>query len=196
MLGAGFVYQHPWAKDVGVVLNFDARGSSGPVMMYETSYKNGWLIKEFVKAAPHPTANSLTPAIYELMPNKSDFTIFKEADFAGLNFGYIIGLNHYHTPLDTLTNIDHRTLQQEGSTALALTRHFGNLNLTSMAARENEANEVYFDVLNSALISYSESWVVPLAVLVCLSFVALVALGFKNKHLTGSGLAVGLLPFR
>jgi len=194
LLGAkAFVYQHPWAKEVGVVLNFDARGTSGPVIMFETSDKNGWLIKEFAKAAPHPAANSLAPALYALMPNDTDLTVFKVAGFAGLNFAYIVGLNHYHTPLDNLTNIDHRSLQHEGSTALALTRHFGNLNLNSRAAHENEANEVYFDLLNSAIISYSEQWVVPLAIVVCLSFVALVTFGFKNKYLTWYGLAVGFM---
>jgi hypothetical protein len=192
-LGAkAFVYQHPWAGDVGLVLNFDARGTSGPVIMFETSEKNGWLIKEFAKAAPHPVANSLAPAIYAQMPNDTDLTVFKEAGFAGLNFAYITGLNHYHTPLDNLTNLDHRSLQHQGSTALALTRHFGNLNLPGRAA-QNEANDVYFDVLNSAIVSYSEQWVVPLAVVVCLSFVALVVFGFKNKHLTCYGLFIGFM---
>jgi Peptidase family M28 len=191
LLGAkAFAYQHPWAKDVGVVLNFEARGSSGPVIMFETSDQNGWLIKEFAKAAPHPAANSLAPAIYALMPNNTDLTVFKEAGLAGLNFAYITGLNHYHSPLDNLTNIDHRSLQHQGLTALALTRHFGNLNLNSAAAQENE---VYFDVLNSAIVYYSEQWVVPLAVLVCLSFVVLVAFGFKNRHLTPYGLFIGLM---
>ncbi len=190
LLGArAFVYQHPWAKDVGVVFNFDARGSSGPVIMFETSPRNGWLIKEFGKAAPHPSANSLSQAIYELMPNKTDFTVFKEGGLVGLNFAHIVGRNHYHNPSDNLTNIDHSTLQHQGSTALALTRHFGNLDLTSPA----QQNEVYFDVLNSAVVSYSEWWVVPLAVLVFLGFVALVVFGFKNKHLTGSGLTVGFI---
>ncbi len=189
-LGAqAFVYQHPWAKDVGVVLNFDARGNSGPVIMFETSRNNGWLIKEFAKVAPHPAANSLAPAIYELMPNNTDLTVFKEAGFAGLNFAYIAGLKHYHTPLDNLTSIDHRSIQHQGSTALALTRHFGNLSLTTTA----QHNEVYFDVLNYAIISYSEQWVVPLAVVVSLIFVLLVAFGFKNKHLTGFGLVVGFM---
>ncbi|HET6977237.1 MAG TPA: M28 family peptidase [Pyrinomonadaceae bacterium] len=190
LLGAkAFVYQHPWAKDVGVVLNFDARGTSGPVIMFETSPKNGWLIKEFAKVAPHPAANSLSQAIYWLMPNSTDFAVFKERGFDGLNFANLVGLNHYHTPLDNLTNIDHRTLQHHGATALALARHFGNLNLTGAA----QGNEVYFDVLNSAIVSYSESWVAPLAVLVCLSFVALLVFGFKNNHLTGYGLTIGFL---
>jgi hypothetical protein len=189
-LGAkAFVYQHAWASKVGVVFNFDARGTSGPVIMFETSDKNGWLIKEFGKAAPHPTANSLAQAIYWLMPNNTDFTVFKDAGIAGLNFAYIAGLNHYHSPLDNMTNLDHRSLQHQGATALALTRHFGNLDLTSMA----HENEVYFDVLNAMLVSYSERWVVPLAVLVCSIFVALVVFGFKNRQLTGSGLVVGFM---
>jgi hypothetical protein len=189
-LGAkAFVYQHAWVRDVGVVLNFDARGTSGPAIMFETSDNNGWLIKEFAKAAPHPTASSLAQAIYRLMPNNTDFTVFKDAGFAGLNFAYIVGLDHYHTALDNLTNLDQRSLQHQGATALALTRHFGNIDLNSTA----HENEVYFDVLNAMLISYSERWVVPLAVLVCASFVVLGVFGFKNKHLTFSGLVVGFM---
>jgi acetylornithine deacetylase/succinyl-diaminopimelate desuccinylase-like protein len=34
LLGAiAFVQQHPWAKDVGIVLNFEARGDHGPSIM-------------------------------------------------------------------------------------------------------------------------------------------------------------------
>lgn len=40
-LGArAFVKEHPWVNDVGVVLNFDARGRGGPVIMFETSPGN------------------------------------------------------------------------------------------------------------------------------------------------------------
>jgi hypothetical protein len=123
------------------------------------------------------------------MPNNTDLTVFKEAGFAGLNFAYIMGHNHYHSALDNLANIDHRSLQHQGLTALALTRHFGNLNLNNTS----HENEVYFDVLNSAIIGYSEQWVVPLAVVVCLSFVGLVAFGLKNKHLAWYGLLVGFM---
>ena len=42
-----FVDEHPWAKEVGVVLNFDARGNSGPSIMFETSDGNGWLIDQY-----------------------------------------------------------------------------------------------------------------------------------------------------
>lgn len=87
LLGANaFTDEHPWAKDVGVVLNFDARGNSGPSMMFETSKSNGWLIQEFAKAAPYPVANSLLVEVYRLLPNSTDFTVFNAHGIQGLNF--------------------------------------------------------------------------------------------------------------
>ena len=94
LLGArAFVHEHPWAKDVGLVLNFEARGTNGPEIMFETSANNGWLIDEFVKAAPHPVANSLSYDIYKILPNDTDMTIFKGAGIPGLNFAHIGGVS-------------------------------------------------------------------------------------------------------
>src|SRR5690606_24910060 len=40
-----FVNKHPWAKDVGLALNFEARGSGGPsYMLIETNGGNANLI--------------------------------------------------------------------------------------------------------------------------------------------------------
>src|SRR5947209_2893285 len=53
LLGArGFADEHPLMKDVGLVLNFEARGAGGPSLMFETSDGNGALIRELA-AAPH-----------------------------------------------------------------------------------------------------------------------------------------------
>ena len=38
LLGAeAFVAEHPWAKEIGLVLNFEYRGNRGPFFMFETS---------------------------------------------------------------------------------------------------------------------------------------------------------------
>src|SRR5205823_12140263 len=38
LVGAhAFADEHPWMKDVGLVLNFEARGAGGPSLMFETS---------------------------------------------------------------------------------------------------------------------------------------------------------------
>ena len=79
----GLLQEHPWAKDVGVVLNFDARGNSGPSYMFETSEGNGWLIEQLARALPHPMATSMTVDVYRLMPNDTDLTIYKQTRHAG-----------------------------------------------------------------------------------------------------------------
>ena len=187
LLGAtAFVEEHAWAKDVGLVLNFEARGTSGPSIMFETSADNGRLIREYAKAASYPIANSLTYEIYKLLPNNTDLSIFKNAGFAGLNFAYINGVSHYHTPIDSLQAIDERSLQHHGSNALALVRHFGNLSLINI----KERNAVYFDILGSALVYYSGAWVAPLTVLVILVFMVVMFLGLRRRRLTIAGIVL------
>src|SRR5262249_34781673 len=96
LLGAkAFASEHPWAKDVGLALNFEARGTTGPSIMFEASNNNGWLIDGLNKAAPYPVSNSLAYEVYRLLPNDTDLTVFKQAGWAGLNFAYIDGVTHY-----------------------------------------------------------------------------------------------------
>jgi hypothetical protein len=189
LLGArAFVEEHPYVKDVGLVLNFEARGNGGQSMMFETSDKNGRLIKEFASSSPHPIANSLAYEIYRLLPNDTDFTVFKKASLPGLNFAYIKGITHYHTTLDSFDRIDEGSLQHHGSYALALTRHFGNSNLETM----NEPNAIYFDILGLTLIHYPSALVIPLTVFVVILFIAVTVFGFRRRRLTLLGSAAGV----
>lgn len=190
LLGAhAFVAEHAWAQDVGVVLNFEARGNHGPSIMFETSENNGFLIKGFAEATPHPIGHSLGYEIYKLLPNDTDLTVFKKAGFAGLNFAYINGLPHYHTLLDSLANIDERSLQHHGSNMLSLTRYFGNQDLRNVRA----GNAVYFGFFGNALIHYSNAWIIPLTALVTLLFIGEVIIGLRKKRLKLSGIALGFL---
>lgn len=190
LLGAqAFVDGHAWAQEVGLVLNFEARGNGGPSVMFETSEQNGWLIKEFSRAAPHPIANSLAYEIYRLLPNDTDLTVFKSAGLAGMNFAYIDGLASYHTSLDTLANIDERSLQHQGSYALALTRHFGGLDITG----RKESNDTYFNVLGATLIRYGSLANILLAVLTISLFVVALIIARGRGQLRTSGFALGVL---
>ena len=48
-----FVNKHPWAKEVRLALNFEARGSGGPSnMILESNHGNHNLIQEFIDANP------------------------------------------------------------------------------------------------------------------------------------------------
>ncbi|HYW70683.1 MAG TPA: M20/M25/M40 family metallo-hydrolase [Pyrinomonadaceae bacterium] len=190
LLGANaFVAEHPWAKDVGVVLNFEARGNGGPTIMFETSNQNGWLIGEFARSAPYPVAHSLAYEIYRLLPNDTDLTVFKRANLPGLNFAFISGLTRYHTQLDSLNELDPRSLQHHGSYALALARHFGNLDLRNPRAPA----AIYFDLLGATLVHYSGAWVLPLTIVTTLAFGGVLFAGFRRRRLTIPGLAWGLV---
>jgi Peptidase family M28 len=192
LLGANaFSDEHPWAKDVGVVLNFDARGNSGPSMMFETSKSNGWLIQEFAKAAPYPVANSLSVEVYRLLPNSTDFTVFNAHGMQGLNFAYIDGLPSYHTLLDNAQTFDERSLQHHGSYALALARQFGSLDLR----QSPKPDRVYFDLLGLILVHYAKIWVLPLVIFALVLFLALVLIGLRFRILTVRGIALGCVAF-
>src|SRR2546423_7577229 len=152
LLGAkAFMEAHPWAKEVKLLFNFEARGSRGPSIMFETSDDNGWLIEEFAKVAPHPIANSASYDIYKRLPNDTDFTVFKRAGLTGYNFAYMDGSPDYHSPQDSLASIDERSLQHHGSYALALARHFANLDFSE----GKRGNAVYFNFIGQTLIHYS-----------------------------------------
>lgn len=190
LLGAtAFVREHPWAKDAGVVINFEARGNGGPSIMFETSDNNGWLIGEFAKAAPYPVANSLSYDLYKLLPNDTDFTIMKESGLSGMNFAFIEGLTNYHSQLDSVANLDQRSLQHHGSYALALARHFGSLD----GPQKKERNAVYFNTVGSVFIHYSGGLIIPLVIVVAVVFGAVMVYGLRKKYLTKRGIALGFV---
>lgn len=189
LLGArAFVESHPWAEDVGVVLNLEARGNTGPAIMVRTNDENGWLIREFAKAAPYPFATSDTAAFYEFSGSGSDLSVFMDSGLAGMDVAHTEGHAHYHTPLDKPEELDDRTLQHMGSYALALTRHFGNVSLDHTKAPD----EVYFNVLGF-MVHYPEGWAVPLMAFVVLLFAAVAAFGFRRRRLTFGGIGLGFL---
>jgi len=146
-----FAANHPWIEDVDCVLNFDNIGDDGPLVLFQTGPGSGGLIRRFAMAAPHPVASSLAPAIYEQLPNDTDFTVFLERGLPGLNFAIVGGGSVYHQPSDTSANLDHGTIQLVGDTALALARDIGNADLEAL-----DVDDVtYFDVLGHRVVHYS-----------------------------------------
>ncbi|MEH6513954.1 MAG: M28 family peptidase, partial [Maribacter arcticus] len=118
-----FVDEHEWLKDVGLVLNFEARGSGGPsYMLMETNRGNSRLISEFITANPEfPVANSLAYSIYKMLPNDTDLTVFREdADIEGFNFAFIDDHFDYHTANDNYERLDRNTLAHQGSYLMPL----------------------------------------------------------------------------
>ncbi|MEV4691842.1 M28 family peptidase [Micromonospora echinospora] len=191
---AGFAADHPLARDGGVVLNLEARGSTGPVIMFETSRNNAKLVEVFGKAAPHPVGTSFAVEIYRALPNDTDFTAFLDRKFVGLNSAYIDGGAIYHTPLDVPARVDRGSLQMHGDNALGLAREFGRTDLGDLSAGHDDT---YFPVFG-ALVSYPGWLTVPLAVAALLAVGALGWLLRRRGRATAGTLAAGfgltLLP--
>jgi Peptidase family M28 len=183
LLGAlEFVSEDEWARDVGLALNFDARGNSGPSIMFETSGGTVPLIRAFARAAPHAVANSLTDTVYQRLPNGTDFTHFKQHGIAGFNFACVDGWRAYHTPLDTPAHLSEATLQHHGTYALALTRHFGDMALT-MSGRDERPDAIYFNPWGGVILCYESFWALPLSIVTAAVFAAIVVAGLRRGYL-------------
>jgi hypothetical protein len=172
MCGAeAFVARHPLAAGGGVVLNVEARGQSGPPVMFETSRGNAPLIDVFARA-PHPVGTSFAVEVYRRLPNDTDFTRFLEAGrFTGLNAAFLDGWPVYHTPQDLPSRMDRASLQTHGDNLLALTRSFGAADLGAMTS-PGGGDATYFPV-PWLLVRYPEWLVWPLAVLALLGVAVL-----------------------
>ena len=189
-----FVNEHPWAKDVGLALNFEARGSGGPsYMLIETNRGNGKLIEEFKKANPeYPVTHSLAYSISKMIPNDTDSTVFREdGDIEGLYFAFIDDHFDYHTSRDNFERLDRNTLAHQGSYLMPLLLHFSNGDLDNLKSVDNY---VYFNIPFFKLVSYPFDWIWPMFWLAVIVFIVLVIHGFRKKVLDVVEMAKGFLP--
>jgi hypothetical protein len=192
-----FVSQDELAADGGVVLNFEARGSSGPVVMFETSRGNADLVGVYGDAVPHPVATSFAVEVYRILPNDTDFTPFRESGkFTGLNSAYIDGSAVYHSPEDRPSYMDKGSLQMHGDNALALARSLGSADLGQLSKASPEDSS-YFPFLGF-LVRYPGWLVWPLAGLALLSVVGLAVIarrrGLTTYGRSGLGFASAFVP--
>ena len=192
LLGAElFVNRHPWAAEVGEVVNLEARGTSGPSLMFETIGDDALPVARYAGAAPHPITSSLYATIYEVLPNDTDLTVFKnrkDRKYNGLNFAFIRSAARYHTADDSVENLSPATLQHHGDNALAAVRSLS----TGSWFLEQGSDAVFFDVLGFGVVRWPKGWTLVLAI-VALVLVAAAAL--RRRDGVGRGVLFGLLGF-
>ena len=170
LLGAQeFVESHPRAKFGGFVVNLEARGNRGPSAIFEIHPPRREMMRAFVKYALRPRANSLSQAVYKILPNDSDFSIFRQAGFNGLNFAFYENVSAYHSRTDSWENLSRRSVYHHGRNALAAVRaaddRFADKNVpfapgSGISGREKsilEASDAYFNYPGFSLIYYSRT---------------------------------------
>lgn len=189
-----FASEHPWAQDLGLVINFEARGSFGPSMMLaETNGGNAEIIKGFAKASPsYPVSNSLMYSVYKMLPNDTDLTAFREvANVPGFNLAYIDGHYHYHTEYDNFENFSPESLAHQGSYLMPMLHYFSNADLANLSSTQDYG---YFNTpLGFVYYPFYLNWVF---VIITLFLVLLTAfLGLGNRSLEGKAMLLGVGKF-
>jgi hypothetical protein len=175
LLGAqAFVRDGRLDPQRSVVLNLEARGTSGPALMFESSSDNTSVIPALA-SVQRPITSSGWEACYQVLPGDTDFTVFRNAGFAGMNFAFFDGSARYHTLEDSPANLDHASLQHMGSTVLATARHFDEQDLGAPRG----GSLTYFTVLGE-LVHYPQQLAVPLALLAVVVFAATLLYGRRR----------------
>jgi len=194
LLGAqAFVKNHSLVDNIGLVLNFEARGSGGPsYMLMETNGKNGVLISEFINAEPgFPAANSLMYSIYKMLPNDTDLTVFREqANINGFNFAFIGDHFDYHTSLDSFERLDRNTLIHQADYIMSMLNHFSKINLSNL---DSENDYVYLNFPILKMLYYPYSWIYPLLIFSIIFFLFIIYLGLAINKLSTQGILNGIL---
>ncbi len=174
LLGAElFVREHPLANQVGFIVNVEARGTTGPSIMFETSPYSGQLVPLFARAVRKPLTSSLFFEIYQRMPNDTDFSVLRRKGMLGFNLAFIGNVRNYHSPQDNYENVDLGSLQHHGEnmlgilrTALADEALAGLLSDRSASGEPDKVDPrheaVYFDIFGLGVIWWPMSWTLPL----------------------------------
>lgn len=188
-----FVTQHHWAKDIGLALNFEARGSSGPgYMLMETNQGNQKMVHAFSKGnVPYPVSNSLMYSIYKMLPNDTDLTVFREeGKIQGYNFAFIDSHFNYHTEQDYFENLAPTSLAHQGSYLMPLLHHFANTDLSNL----NSSNDsVYFNI-PFGFIHYPFEWIWPMLILAAALLFTFTFIGLGKHVLRIDTVLKGFLP--
>ncbi|MGY8945553.1 MAG: M20/M25/M40 family metallo-hydrolase [Flavobacteriales bacterium] len=196
LIGAqAFINYSPLATNIGLVINYEARGSGGPsYMLMETNGKNSQLLTEFIKAKPnYPAANSLMYSIYKMLPNDTDLTIFRKyGDINGLNFAFIGDHFDYHTEQDSFERIDLETLLHQADYFTTTLDYFAYSDLSNL---NSDIDQVYTNFPFITLLHFPFSWILPMLIFSIIIFIFFIFIGIKSSRMSIKSIVKGFIPF-
>ena len=162
-----------------VALNHEARGVTGSPVTFRTSSPNSTLL-EVLANAPGAAADSAAEAVFEALPNDTDFTRFAAGGLHGYDTAITGGGAYYHSPLDDPQHLNPSSLQQMGTTTLAVAHELAGRDLADVPAGGE-------DVVMSVpwgLVRYPGAAELPLALATLVLAGAVVALQRRRRALT------------
>ncbi|KAF7287971.1 hypothetical protein GWI33_000031 [Rhynchophorus ferrugineus] len=151
----GFITQHKWAKDCKVVVNLDAAGYGGKIILFQTGPETPWLVK-YYSNVPHPYGQAAGEEIFQsgIIPSDTDFRIFRDfGGLVGLDMAFIKDGYRYHTSYDD-GDFPLGSYQHAGDNVLSLLKDLAN-SPELYDKIPSEGKSVYFDVFGLFFVNYT-----------------------------------------
>lgn len=162
-------------------VNLESRGTSGTLIMFETAANNYNTVRLFSQVNESVFTSSIATMIYDMMPNGTDFSSFKEA-YQGLNFANLGGGENYHTQNDDPAHLGEVYLSQNAQIVDALIEALADYDLDRLYDAQESA--VFFSYLNLATPVYGRTAALVLAAVLLVMLLANVWLNRKRRLLT------------
>jgi Peptidase family M28 len=181
LLGAEALVRDGVLDGVAAMINLEARGTSGPSLLFETAGPNAAAIARFARTAVRPISSSLFDAIYHLLPNDTDLTAFRVLNVPSFNFAFIGDPLDYHTPADRIDRLSLASVAHQGVNVMTL--------VDSLLEEPLEGNgdAVWFDVLGFCVLWIRRLFVLPIAA----TALVVLAIGAYRAQVSGRLLALG-----
>lgn len=82
----GFITQHKWAEECKIIVNLEACGAGGKIILFQTGPETPWLMK-YYSSVQHPYGQAAGEEIFQsgLIPSDTDFRIFRD-------YGKLVGM--------------------------------------------------------------------------------------------------------
>ncbi|KAJ8936603.1 hypothetical protein NQ314_012218 [Rhamnusium bicolor] len=152
----GFITQHKWASECKVVINLEAAGAGGKIILFQSGPETPWLMNYYNKV-PHPYGQAAGEEIFQSgwIPSDTDFRIFRDfGGLVGMDMAFFKNGYRYHTKYDGFKNIPLGSYQHVGDNVLFLTRSIANAP-ELLDPVPTPGKTVYFDVLGWFMVSYT-----------------------------------------
>ena len=160
--------------------NLESRGTDGTLIMFETSKNNYNTVKLFSEINSNLFTCSIATMVYDMMPNGTDFSNFKEA-YQGLNMANIGGGENYHTQNDNPEEVGKTYLSQQAQIVDLIIERLGNYELEKLYDADESA--IFFSYLNISTVVYNHIAVIVLATILLLMLIANILLSvFYRKQ--------------
>jgi len=190
LLGArAFAERHAWMSEVSAVLSVEARGASGPAVLFEAGSGNGRVVEAFAAAESRPAASSLARSQRLRALESAEHDPLLHEGVAAFSLSVLGDAALQHQSRDTRERVSERTVQHAGRQLLAVTRALGGTDLRSELAAPDR---VYVSLPFAGLAHYPRIWVLP-TTLALLAFWALVGLVLRGRRATRVGVGIAIV---